>query len=61
MQWSAMNHGDVFILDLGRVLFVWMGKEGSVTEKRQVRFSVYLYQVTPMTLKLVIVTSSLSR
>ncbi|XP_052079404.1 advillin-like isoform X1 [Mytilus californianus] len=34
MQWSAMNHGDVFILDLGRVLFVWNGKEASVTEKR---------------------------
>ena len=34
MQWSAMNHGDVFILDLGRLLYVWNGKEASITEKR---------------------------
>ena len=36
MQWSAMNHGDVFILDLGRLLYVWNGKEASITEKRMV-------------------------
>lgn len=35
MQWSAMNHGDVFILDLGRVLFVWNGKDASLSEKQQ--------------------------
>lgn len=35
--WSAMNHGDAFILDTGVVLFVWVGKEASRTERIKVR------------------------
>lgn len=31
--WSSMNHGDAFILDTGVVLFVWVGKEASRTER----------------------------
>lgn len=32
-SWSSFNDGDVFILDLGKVLFVWTGKESSRTER----------------------------
>lgn len=32
-----MNHGDAFILDTGVVLFVWVGKEASRTERIKVR------------------------
>lgn len=31
-----MNCGDVFILDTGVVLFVWVGKEASRTERMKV-------------------------
>lgn len=34
--WSSFNDGDVFILDLGKVQFVWMGKEASRTERIKV-------------------------
>lgn len=37
--WSSFNDGDVFILDLGKVQYVWMGKESSRTEKIKVRNS----------------------
>lgn len=33
MVWSSFNSGDVFILDLGQVIFVWNGKESSRTER----------------------------
>lgn len=33
MSWSSFNSGDVFILDLGKMLFVWNGKESSRTER----------------------------
>ncbi|XP_078324667.1 advillin-like isoform X1 [Crassostrea virginica] len=33
ISWSSMNCGDVFILDTGVVLFVWVGKEASRTER----------------------------
>ncbi|XP_045178411.2 villin-1-like isoform X2 [Mercenaria mercenaria] len=33
MAWSSFNSGDVFILDLGQMVFVWNGKESSRTEK----------------------------
>ncbi|KAF6030460.1 qua [Bugula neritina] len=32
-SWNSFNDGDVFILDLGNVQFVWMGKESSRTER----------------------------
>ena len=35
--WSSFNDGDVFILDLGKVQYVWMGKESSRTERIKVR------------------------
>ena len=25
MAWSSMNHGDVFVLDSGKKIFVWKG------------------------------------
>ncbi|XP_061189061.1 advillin-like isoform X1 [Saccostrea echinata] len=31
--WSSMNHGDAYILDTGLVLYVWVGKEASRTER----------------------------
>ncbi|KAK3611747.1 hypothetical protein CHS0354_014091 [Potamilus streckersoni] len=33
MDWTSMNHGDVFILDLGKNLFVWVGNQASRTER----------------------------
>jgi len=35
-SWNSFNDGDVFILDLGNVQFVWMGKESSRTERMKV-------------------------
>jgi len=33
MAWSSMNHGDVFVLDSGKKIFVWRGSEASGMEK----------------------------
>ncbi|CAH1789863.1 unnamed protein product [Owenia fusiformis] len=33
ISWDSMNDGDAFILDLGAVLFCWLGKEVSTSEK----------------------------
>ncbi|XP_067686683.1 advillin-like isoform X1 [Haliotis asinina] len=32
ISWESMNHGDAYILDLGKVLFVWVGQESSRKE-----------------------------
>ena len=34
--WEHMNAGDAYIMDVGVILFVWLGKHCSLTEKRQV-------------------------
>merc|ERR1712130_488671 len=33
MAWSSMNHGDVFVLDSGKKIFVWKGSGASGQEK----------------------------
>merc|ERR1712013_649115 len=33
MAWSSMNHGDVFVLDSSKKIFVWRGSEASGMEK----------------------------
>merc|ERR1712172_452862 len=33
MAWSSMNHGDVFVLDSGKKIFVWKGSAASGQEK----------------------------
>jgi len=33
MAWSSMNHGDTFVLDSGKKIFVWMGRNSSGQEK----------------------------
>ena len=33
LSWAAMNHGDVFILDMGRQIYVWNGREAGRLEK----------------------------
>lgn len=33
MSWSSFNSGDVFMLDLGQLVFVWNGKDSSKTER----------------------------
>lgn len=33
MAWSSMNHGDTFVLDSGKKIFVWAGKDSSGQEK----------------------------
>merc|ERR1712001_328488 len=33
MAWSSINHGDVFVLDSGKKIFVWRGSEASGSEK----------------------------
>ena len=33
LAWKSMNHGDVFILDLGLAIYVWNGKESGRLEK----------------------------
>ncbi|XP_064597998.1 advillin-like [Liolophura sinensis] len=35
ITWDSMNHGDVFILDLGKVIYIWRGQKASNTEKMQ--------------------------
>ena len=37
MSWSSFNSGDVFLLDLGQMLYVWNGKDSSRTEKIKVK------------------------
>lgn len=33
LAWSSMNSGDVFILDKGKEIYVWNGKEAGRLEK----------------------------
>ncbi|XP_013406709.1 advillin [Lingula anatina] len=33
ISWDSMNEGDVFLLDLFNVIFVWIGKDANRTEK----------------------------
>eukprot|EP00092_Neocalanus_flemingeri_P027053 GFUD01029339.1.p1 GENE.GFUD01029339.1~~GFUD01029339.1.p1 ORF type:complete len:366 (+),score=109.53 GFUD01029339.1:74-1099(+) len=33
VMWSAMNHGDTFLLDAGETVFIWAGKASSGKEK----------------------------
>ena len=42
ISWSSMNDGDVYILDVGEILFVWNGKMSSRTERIKVRVHVQL-------------------
>ena len=45
MAWSSFNSGDVFILDLGKMLFVWNGKSSSRTERFKVYFNPLLQRL----------------
>ena len=36
IEWSSMNCGDAYILDVGEAFFVWQGRECSRTEKLKV-------------------------
>jgi len=36
IAWRCMNEGDVFILDVGEILYVWNGKSSSRTERIKV-------------------------
>jgi len=36
IAWRCMNEGDVYILDVGEVLYVWNGKSSSRTERIKV-------------------------
>eukprot|EP00092_Neocalanus_flemingeri_P027348 GFUD01029660.1.p1 GENE.GFUD01029660.1~~GFUD01029660.1.p1 ORF type:complete len:351 (+),score=124.63 GFUD01029660.1:238-1290(+) len=31
--WASMNHGDTFVLDTGKIIFIWAGKTSSGDEK----------------------------
>ena len=33
LSWSHLNSGDVFILDIGRTIWVWMGSQAGRLEK----------------------------
>ncbi|KAJ8319925.1 hypothetical protein KUTeg_001512 [Tegillarca granosa] len=35
IEWASFNHGDVFIMDTGKIIFVWVGKDSSRTERLQ--------------------------
>ena len=35
LAWGSMNSGDVFILDLGLVIYVWNGESAGLMEKRK--------------------------
>jgi len=37
IAWRCMNEGDVYILDVGKILYVWNGKSSSRTERIKVR------------------------
>ena len=39
LSWSSFNKGDIFLLDLGKVMIQWNGPETSIPEKARV--SVY--------------------
>jgi len=38
LAWSSMNHGDTFVLDSGKKIFVWSGKDSSGQEKMTAGF-----------------------
>ena len=33
MDWANMNHGDVFVLDGGKTIFVWVGSRANRAER----------------------------
>ena len=35
LQASCMNHGDVFLMNAGEIIYTWFGRESSVFEKRE--------------------------
>lgn len=39
MSWDSFNRGDVFLLDLGKVLIQWNGPESNSGERLKVRLS----------------------
>lgn len=42
IAWSSMNDGDVYILDVGEILYVWNGKLSCRTERIKVSLQLYL-------------------
>ena len=38
LAWSSMNHGDTFVLDSGKKIFVWCGRKCSGQEKMAAGF-----------------------
>lgn len=38
MSWDSFNQGDVFLLDLGKVIIQWNGPESNSGERLKVRF-----------------------
>ena len=39
IAWRSMNDGDVYILDVGEIFYVWNGRQSSRTERIKVRRS----------------------
>ena len=40
IAWRSMNDGDVYILDVGEIFYVWNGRLSSRTERIKVRLSI---------------------
>lgn len=47
MSWDSFNRGDVFLLDLGKVIIQWNGPESNSGERLKVRLFPFL-SLTPL-------------
>ena len=47
MSYKSLNEGDVFVLDDGKVIYCWNGKDSSKRERVKVMqmFSLFLMQI----------------
>lgn len=50
MSWDSFNRGDVFLLDLGKVIIQWNGPESNSGERLKVQLFPFL-SLTPLSLR----------
>lgn len=43
VSWKSFNNGDIFLLDVGKVIVQWNGPQSNRREKLKVGFSVQIW------------------